>query len=121
MFTLILGVAGGCIVLAFLLYFLVPAKGVKASAVVLGTVGGLAVGGVLGMLAAVIYGDSVQGVVYSETYKPSPMPSGAPPKGSNVNPAPAPEKAKRDVGPEGGGRPGMPALPSDYPKAATTP
>jgi hypothetical protein len=122
MFTWILGIAGGCIVLALLLYFLVPAKGVKVPAVVLGTLGGLAAGGVLGILAAVIYGESVQNAVYSDMHRPSPMPAGGPPMGANTinapkpQPKPAPEKANGGGRPSGGGGPGMPKVPPDYPK-----
>jgi hypothetical protein len=132
MFTWILGVAGGCIVLALLLYFLVPAKGVKVPAVVLGTVGGLAAGGVLGILAAVIYGESVQNAVYSDVHRPMPFPKGGPPMGANTvnapkkaSPAPeqdspAPEKAKGGGGYSGGGA-GPVRVPSDYPKSEPSP
>lgn len=87
----VIAVAGGCVLLAALLYFFVPKKQVKIPAVVLGTLGGLAIGAVLGLLGAVIYGDPMHKMVFAEQYKPEPMPAfgGPQPKAAG-----APGKAK---------------------------
>lgn len=71
----VIAVGGGCMVLAALLYFFVPAKEVKIPAVALGSLGGLATGAVLGLLAAVYYGDPLHKSLFAEQYKPEPMPS----------------------------------------------
>jgi hypothetical protein len=112
----ILGLAGSAIVLALVLHFLVPAKGVKVPAVVIGTIGGLVVGICIGIGGAVYYGDQMQKAVYANEYAPGPMPKGGTPKGSNTpgTPPPAREKKKAegeslDMGP------GIPRLPSNYP------
>lgn len=78
----ILAVGGGCIVLAALLYFGVPARQIKIPAVILGTIGGLAAGAVLGLVLAVVYGDPIHKSLFAEVYKPAPMGGGAaaPPK-----------------------------------------
>jgi hypothetical protein len=119
MFTWTLIIAGAAIVLALAMHFLVPAKGVKIPAVILGTIGGLMIGVCLGFMAAVYYGDEVQKQVYADQYAPAPMPSAGMPKGSNLgggdSPPPA-EKKKRDGGAtKGGGGPASRAVPSDYP------
>jgi hypothetical protein len=116
MFTWILGIAAGCIVLAFLLYFLVPARGVKVPAIVLGTLGGLAAGAVLGMLGAIMYGESAQKMVYGDLYRPEPMPSvGGPMKGGASPPSEKPAPKKKEGFAKKGRGPGMTNLPADYP------
>lgn len=119
MFTWALILAGAAVVLALAMHFLVPAKGIKIPAVVIGTLGGLVLGVCIGMTAAVYYGDEMQKQVYSNEYRPEPMPSAGIPKGQNTgggDAAPPPEKKK--AGGASGKRKGGPAsgsMPSDYP------
>lgn len=74
----ILAVGGVCIVLAAVLYFVKPLQQMKIPAVALGTIGGLAVGAVLGMVLAVVYGDPIHKSLFAEVYKPAPMGGGGP-------------------------------------------
>jgi hypothetical protein len=112
----ILGLAGSAIVLALVLHFLVPAKGAKVPAVIIGTIGGLVVGICLGIGGAIYYGDQMSKSVYANEYAPGPMPKGGTPKGSNTAavspPGPDTKKAEEDSINLG---PGVPRLPSSYP------
>ena len=115
MYTWILGIAGVCIVLAFLVHFLMPAKGAKIPAILLGTVGGFAAGVVCGLLGAVMYGETVQKQVYGDMYLPGPMPSvSSPPANAGAPPAPKAETGGGGGTPVNAG-PGSTSLRSDYP------
>ncbi len=119
MLTWVLGLAVGCVVLAGLLHFVLPAGGGKVPAVVIGTVGGFVAGAVLGMLGAVMYGETVQKSVYGAYYEPEPMGGnkGARP-GFNTPPSgnQAPGTPKKEAaGPAPSGGPGSTNLRSDYP------
>jgi hypothetical protein len=110
----ILGLGGSAIVLALVLHFLIPAKGVKVPAVVIGTIGGLVVGICIGIGGAVYYGDKMQKVVYANEYAPAPLPTKGMPKSQGTGSPPAPEKQKA-AGDSPKAGPGAPRLPSNYP------
>jgi hypothetical protein len=116
----IVGIAGGCVLLALVLHFLVPAKGVKVPAVMLGTVGGFALGAMCGLYGAVIYGESVQSALYAGDHKPSPMPTkgaaSAPKKKAAPPREEIPKKSGRPdgyPGPEEEKKPAPPDAPKD--------
>jgi hypothetical protein len=122
MFTWTLIIAGAAIVVALVMHFLVPAKGVKIPAVILGTIGGLMIGVCMGFMGAVYYGDEVQKKVYANEYAPSPMPTGGMTTkgqvtGGGGGGSPPPAENKKSVGgtAKGGGGPGSRSMPSGYP------
>jgi hypothetical protein len=113
----ILGLAGSAIVLALVLHFLIPAKGIKVPAVVIGTIGGLVVGICIGIAGAIYYGDQMSRAVYATDYAPSPMPGAGKAKGSNAGgaPPPASEKKKAASDSVSKSRGTTRSLPNNYP------
>ena len=115
MLTWTLIISGAAIVLALAMHFLVPAKGVKIPAVILGTVGGLVIGVCVGFMGAVYYGDEVQKKVYANEYAPSPMPTNGEFKGKGSAAPASPPAEKKSEGEAPKGTPGSRSRPPGYP------
>ena len=105
----ILGSAGSAIVLALVLHFLVPAKGVKVPAVVIGTIGGLVVGICIGIGGRSFTETRCRKQFTRTTTAPSPFPGAGSPKGSNAGGVPPPANAKKKAAGDSVGKgPGKP-------------
>ena len=115
MWIWLLGGAGGLILLALILHFAAPGKAIKVPTIILSTFGGLVVGIVLGLLGAVMYGESIQKEVYGDQYKAEPLPSGMTPPPVAGGGGGAPEEPKKEAPPTVGGGPGGTNLGADYP------